>query len=1047
MPSYVKATIDAVDYTCLESDSLDLNTVDGKSYYYNKVMSGGPHTYKFKTKDAYSPEIVTTEKNLQVNNIPALSNFGRTPADPVYVTTQLNFTCTFTDIDNDLPSSIKWREDGGTTQNLSMTQVDPDDSTTTDGKAYFVWVNLGHGEHNYDYFASDSLSWTSGGSNSISIVNRNPEIENGPGASVNEWRNTFWQCDFNGHDDDSDIITWGRAGYTWLSIDSGTGVLSGTTTNTPGDYAFTVYANDSYSGQATYGFTLHVLNRAPDITNGPGAHVDQWRNTWWDYDFNATDADTDSIGWEKSGASWLFINAASGLVSGTTSDTPGLYSFVIYANDSYGGSDSYAFDIHIENRAPSITNGPGAHVDEWRSTYWEYDFDASDGDNDVIDWGMAGVDWLTINEFGELTGLLYGETTDTPGEYEVTVYANDSYSGQDTYVFTIHILNRLPTITSAGNTTQLDGTYMAYLVTYTDGDSDTCTLGWSSNASWLAVDGWWINGTATGVGWYECTIWVNDTYDSDSDHWHVEVTSAGNQPPSFTTSPALSGDHPWDYYYDANADDPEFDPLTFGLEGNCTTYLSIVPSTGVVSGNIPVYGWLYMNVSVTDGTSIVWQNVTVNATNIAPTFDSSPTESWQHGTSYTYDANAHDDNGDGLTFGLDGNCTTFLNIIPGTGVVSGTPPTVGWWYVNVSVIDDNSWVTWQNYTLTGLNTAPSFTSSGITEWQNGTEYVYDANANDVNSDGLTFSLEGNCTVYFQINPTTGVVNGTILQMGWWYCNISVNDTWSITWQNFTVYALNTPPDITTSPGLTGAPGVEYSYDANASDLNGDTVEWATTEKPIWLVVDPVTGICTGIPVINGNYDVKLVAFDGLAYDWQNWTIVVSDVPPPPPVTPPSGASTGGPLGCPYARFSYTINGMSIIVQDESYISEGQAIVRIQWDFGDGFGSQESKTSHRYANPGNYTLRLTVWTPYASSSITVFVEVRDTSSWSIYKGEAGWEIKTPAGKFAWHPALSLVLGIGMLLVSTRAKRFPIVGGKGLKIMGIAFLIAGVSWFIM
>jgi len=1210
LPTYIKARIDSTDYDCLEDDAGDTNTVDGKEYYYNKIMSGGDHTYQFKAKDYYNSEVLSVEKNLHVNNIPALSAYGRAPADPVYVTTELNFTVTFTDADNDLPVSIKWREDGGTTQNVTMTEVTPGDVTTTDGKAYYVLRTLGHGVHNYDFFASDSGSSTSGGSNSVTIVNRDPVISNGPGVSVNEWRNTFWSYDFDGSDADSDTITWGRSGYTWLSIVSGTGVLSGTTPDAMGNYEFTVYANDSYGGQDTYVFTLNVLNRVPVITNGPGVHVDQWRNQAWYYDFDATDADTDSISWVRSGPAWLTIDAVGNL-SGTTSDTPGTYTFTIYANDSYGGSDSYAFDMHIENRAPVISNGPGADDDEWRNTAWSYDFDATDADTDTITWGRSGVTWLTI----AATGILSGTTTDTPGDYAITVYANDSYGGQDTYLFTLHILNRAPTITngpgvnvdewrntfwsydfnfadadgdtmtwersgaawltivggsgvlsgtttdtpgdypftvyandsyggsanypftmhilnrvpvitSAGNTTQELGTYMAYLVTATDADTDGLTCELSTNASWLSISGFWVNGTAAGIGWYACTIWVNDSYGgSDSDYWEVTVWSAANQPPSYTSSPIDSAGHPVNYYYDCNASDPEADPLTFdissthpnlvidpatgevsgyiatagtwwvnisvtdsefivwqnytltttntvpsftsvpiesvphpvdyyfdsnatdadgdtltyGLAGNCTPMLSIDPVTGEVSGYISLPGWWYVQISVTDSYSTVWQNFTLTATNTAPTFTSTPTESWEHGTLYTYDANAVDLNGDSYTFDLEGNCTTFLSIIPGTGVITGTVPTVGWWYVNVSVSDAWS-TTWQSYVLTGLNTAPTFTSSGITEWQNGTLYYYDANGNDINSDTLAWAIEGNGTSFLSIDPLTGEVGGMLPSMGWWYVNISLSDSWSTVWQNYTLYALNTAPVITTIPGTTGEPGTEYSYDANATDLNGDTIVWDATEKPIWLVVDPVTGECTGIPVIDGSYDVELRAFDGLAYDWQNWTIVVTTFVPPEPEVPSEDEPD---YAAPYqARFTYWIKGLTVVVDDAS-IGD---IQRWQWSFGDGFGSQGTYISHEYDKAGTYTITLTIIGPDGQRTSTqVTITVQDDDSWYIDRTEVGWAIVTPMGSLNFSAILLLALGAGMLILSVIGPKHRIIKSKLFKGIAIGLMVLGVLFY--
>jgi hypothetical protein len=1733
LPTYMKAHIDTTDYDMTKNDSGDFTPPI--AYYYQKAMSGGAHTYYFKTMDAYSPEVTTTTQNLNVNNPPTINSFGRAPADPVYPTTLLNFTVTFTDLDGDLPSAMKWREGGGATQNLTMAEVQPWDTDTTNGKLYYKELYLSHGSHDYDFYAADGMSKVSGGSNSVTIQNRNPTIDNGPGAHVDQYRNQAWYYDFDATDLDGDTVGWQLTGAAWLTVNPSSGYVSGTTTDTPGTYPFTVYANDSYGGSANYPFELHITNRVPQITNGPGAHVDQWRNQAWYYNFDYSDADGDSVSWQRSGPSWLTI-ASDGNLTGTTSDTPGLYSFVIYCNDSYGGSANYPFDIHIENRAPDITNGPGASVNEWRNTAWQYDFDYSDADGDSVSWGRSGADWLSINS----NGLLSGTTTNTPGDYAITVYCNDSYSGQDTYAFTLHILNRAPTITdvcaanptayrnvawsfdfnatdadtdtiiwartgaswltidsgtgilsgttsntpgdyqytvyandsysgsdsytftltvqnrnpsitdtcgsnptayrsvswsfdfnatdpdtdtliwartgaawltidsgtgvlsgttsntpgdyvftvyandsyggsdsfgftltltnrapsitdkcsanptayrnaawsfdfnatdpdsdtliwartgyawltidsgtgvlsgtttntpgdyiftvyandsyggssnyqftltivnrapeitngptepsayrnvlywyvftysdadgdsvtwqksgpswlnidsggnlsgtttntpgsysvtvwandsyggsdshsftlyivnrnpeitsnpgdpstwrntfwwwdftatdpdtdsiswaktgpawltisgtgnlsgtapdapgdygfvvyandsyggttnypftlhvvnagltitngpgsdpatyrntfwwydfdatddpiwayqgpawlsinpstgnlsgttdnnvgtylihvwandtygasdeynftlhvnnrapsitdycsnpsnayrnvpwsfdfnysdpdgdsvswqtngagwltidangilsgtttntpgsyalnvwandsysgsanyqftlninnrapvitSWGNTTQQSGTYMAYLVTGADDDGDSLTLGFWSNATWLSKDGFWINGTATGIGWYVCNIWVNDSYGgSDFDSWQVTVWSAENQPPSFTSAPKDSVEHPVNFYYDCNASDPESDPLVFAMTSthpnlgidastgevtgyiatagiwwvnisvsdathtvwqnfslvasntvpsftsspkdsvghpvdyyydcNATDadgdslvfalqtscgYLGINPTTGIVSGYIPIAGTWSLNISVSDPNSTVWQNFSLTASNTPPAFDTTPTESWQHGTTYTYDANAHDDNGDSYSFGLAGNSTSFLTIIPSTGVVTGIVPTVGWWYLNVSVSDSNS-TTWQYYILTGLNTAPSFTSSGITEWQNGTEYIYDANANDVNLDSLTWYLEGNGTVYFEINPTTGVVNGTIHQMGWWYVNISVGDSRSTSWQNFTVVALNTAPSFTTSPVLTLTLGSPYYYNSDCTDINGDTISFELVDDPpVWAFVDWVTGECEGTPVLEGNYDIHLRVFDGLAYSWQNWTLSVSVYTEPEPEPEPEPVN---PSTSPMAKFSYLVQKDKIAVSDES---KGN-IVKWQWSFGDGFGDTGKQVIHQYASPGQYIVKLTVTDNLGGvSTAEVVVTIGAGPDYAFQKGESGFLFVTPVGSFEWNATLSVMLGIVAAIISFSNKKIPILSPRRLKIVATVCLLLGLGFYL-
>ena len=709
MPTYVKAVIASIEYACTEDDAGDTDTTDGKLYYKDKIMAGGDWEYFFKAKDTYNAEVTTTPKNLHVNNVPALSAFGLDPAPPLYVTTELTFTCTFTDADNDLPTAIKWRENLGVIQNESMIEVDILDVTTSDGKDYYYSCYLSHGNHDFDFWATDGTTGVSGGSDSLTIS-----------------------------------------------------------------------------------------NRAPEITNGPGTDPAAYRNTAWGYDFDATDADSDTISWEVSGPAWLTINGASGYLSGTTPDAPDSYAFTVYANDSYSGSDSYSFNLHVNNRVPVITNGPGTDPSEYRNTAWYYDFDATDADSDSINWDASCPAWLSIAADGNLTGT----TSDTPGDYPITVYANDSYGGSDDYAFTLHINNRIPVIDSSGNTTQQEGSYLAYHVIAHDDDGDELTYELSTNASaWAAISGEWVNGTATGVGWYEFTVWANDSYGgSDSEHWHLTVTVVYvNDPPVFTSTPVYNVANNSAYYYDADATDS--DPIIYGLATDCP-HLAIDSDTGEVTGTPDVAGDYYCNVTASDGINPPsYQNFTLHVTTTAPSFTSTPTEYWEHNIFYSYDANASDPESEDLVFDLEGNGTAFLSVHQLLGYVNGTPLTIGWWYVNISVTD-YSFVVWQNFTFYSNNTAPVITTSPGLTGTNGTAYYYDADATDLNGDDLSWDYTDK-PVWMIIDPDTGECAGTPVLIGDYDVELRVWDGYIFTYQNWTINV--------TAPAIPEVPA-EEAYD-------------------------------------------------------------------------------------------------------------------------------------------------------------------------------------------------------------------------------------------
>lgn len=868
LPSYIKAVIDASEYDMVEDDAEDTNTVDGKGYHYDKALGGGNHPYYFKTSDVYSGNVQTTEKNVYVNNLPALSGYGRTPADPVYVTTDLNFTVTFTDSDNDLPTIVKWRENGGSVQNITMVAVDPDDLTTTDGKQYCLFdFNLGHGSHDYDFWAADSGGGVSGGSNSITIQNRAPVITN-------------------------------------------------------------KFVDDH-----------------------------EWRNTYWEYDYSYSEDDGDSVGFEMStNATFLNINSGSGLVYGTTSDPVGWYSVTVWCNDSYGGSDSDEFILYVDNRVPVISNGPGATPSEWRNTYWEYDFDATDADTDTLNWERSGPSFLSINPS---SGLIYGTTPDAPGNYGYTVWCNDSYGGSDYYDFTLSISNRVPVIGSSGNTTQTETTYLAYHILATDGDSDSLTYELSTNASWASISGEWVNGTATGVGWYDFTIWVNDTYDSDYESWQLTVEEfISNLPPYFTSEPILNWPNNTGYLYDVDAVDPEEQSIYYDLFGDISDlgFCTIDHGTGQITGLPHIIGDFSANVSAFDGVNTAWQNWTLHIYTNTPVFDSEPITEWQNGTLYQYMIVAHDPENEIISWGLEGNCTSFLAIFPLTGNVTN-------------------------------------------------------------------------------------ITGSITVMGWWYVNISAFDGFTIVWQNYTLTALNTAPSITSSPVLTGTPGVNYFYNLDATDINSDNLYYDIYETDAsWAVIDHSNGEVSGVPVLPGNYYINASVFDGLTTTYSNWTVTVS-LPGEEPETPPvdTDPSSSGPL----AKFTYTIIGNKVIVEDTS-IGE---ITRRQWSFGDGFGSQESKLVHAYLEPGYYTISLTIWKDGYSSTAEITVYIGEAQGWYFDKGEVGFVLGTPYGSLELNAVLCLMSGLVVLIISIASKKMPLVRPKYWRIAGIVLLVIGMMFYVV
>lgn len=185
-------------YTLTATDAGDTSSADGKRYARSLTLANagdGFLNYRFYATDSSDPATGspaanrTVEVTIATNNAPVLSWTGETgyTADGVDPDSgpgggSFVFRVRYTDADNQAPSSIQVWIDGDDSasyepgEQFAMTEVDADDTTTTDGKLYTVTRPvpevLDEGV-NYRFYASDSLAGASGiptGDSSVTVV-------------------------------------------------------------------------------------------------------------------------------------------------------------------------------------------------------------------------------------------------------------------------------------------------------------------------------------------------------------------------------------------------------------------------------------------------------------------------------------------------------------------------------------------------------------------------------------------------------------------------------------------------------------------------------------------------------------------------------------------------------------------------------------------------------------------------------------------------------------------------------------------------------------
>jgi len=139
-----------------------------------------------------------------------------------------------------------------------------------------------------------------------------------------------------------------------LSINSTTGVIQGTFVNcSAGDYAVRVQVRDSQGRTDTQDYTLHVANAPSQFINAPTS-VSVLLGQTLTQDFQSDDEGVGPTAYSlKNAPSWLSVNAATGVVSGTPTDTSTLtnspYTVTIEVNDGHATTD-HTFTVTVKGQ-------------------------------------------------------------------------------------------------------------------------------------------------------------------------------------------------------------------------------------------------------------------------------------------------------------------------------------------------------------------------------------------------------------------------------------------------------------------------------------------------------------------------------------------------------------------------------------------------------------------------------------------------------------------------------------------------------------------------
>jgi len=305
-------------------------------------------------------------------------------------------------------------------------------------------------------------------------------------------------------------------------------------------------------------------------------------------------------------------------------------------------------------------------------------------------------------------------------------------------------------------------------------------------------------------------------------------------------------------------------------------YISADASTGPLNDNWTGEVKVIANCTNTRNQTMESNDFKIIVVNVndPPIFTSTPVTKAIAGQEYVYQITAVDGDNDPIQFNLTKQPQN-MTIDPSSGLINWIPPRGGGYEVTIEATDGQA-INIQNYIIVVPNRPPRITDSTIPNAYVGVQFTYDIPAVDDDGNDLNFGL---LTVLpgMTIEPSSGRITWIPLQPGDFPVSVRISNRKDTTIYNFTIRVIlgNRNPQFSTNPILVATAGIPYYYNAEASDEDGDALEFSMLDGPAGMTINVTTGKVSWTPVTAGNSSVKLRASDGKGGEaFQEFTITV-----------------------------------------------------------------------------------------------------------------------------------------------------------------------------
>ena len=335
----------------------------------------------------------------------------------------------------------------------------------------------------------------------------------------------------------------------------------------------------------------------------------------------------------------------------------------------------------------------------------------------------------------------------------------------------------------------------------------------------------------------------------------------------------------------AHADDCTITPDIGAVLPNGTTTVSPIKTTTYTFTAGSYWGTTDAQATVT---VLINRPPNITSTSVTGTVENQP---------YTYDVDAVDPNsGDILTFSLT-TSPVGMTINAATGLIQWTPDydAAGNHDVVVRVQDQEGASDTQNFTIVvdDVNRPPVINPIDDQTMNEGEPLTLNISATDPDGNTLAFTVN-NLPDFADFNNSSDGSATIVLQpdfsdSGQYTISVVVSDGELSALHSFSLSILNSnrAPKITSTAIITGTENIEYVYDVDATDPDGDTLTYSLLTGPDGLTIDSSTGVISWIPGSEqtGSHTITVeVSDENGGTDTQTFTVNVMDVNHPPEIT-------------------------------------------------------------------------------------------------------------------------------------------------------------------